>query len=219
MRSLLLMFLIACTPETPAAAPASQPAQPTKGGTQKLPDEAPEGLEIATLAGGCFWCMEKPIEVLPGVVSVVSGYTDGHVPHATYKQVGGGRTGHTEGVRVTYDPKKLSFPKLLEVFWRNIDPTQANGQFCDRGPMYRTGIYFHSPAQKAAAQKSKLALEASGKLPGKIVTEVKAASPFYAAEDYHQDFYKKKPGHYGRYRIGCGRDARLLELWGPAQGH
>ncbi len=220
----LLLALAACSnsaagPEpTKGDAPTSQPA-PRAEGTERLPDTAPEGLEIATFAGGCFWCMEGPFDKTPGVVSTISGYTDGKVPHPTYKQVSAGRTGHTEAIRVTYDPKKISYAQLLEVFWHNIDPTQADGQFCDHGDQYRTGIYAHSPEQKVAAEASKIALEASRVLPGRVVTEIEDASAFYAAEDYHQDFYLKNPGHYQRYRTGCGRDARLKKLWGEKAGH
>jgi peptide-methionine (S)-S-oxide reductase len=197
-------------------AAALKPAPPPN---EAMPATAPEGLAIATFAGGCFWCMEKPFEQLEGVDAVYSGYTDGHVVNPHYDAVGGGGTGHTEGIRVVFDPKKISYEKLLQVFWLNIDPTQADGQFCDRGNQYRTGIYPHDAAQRAAAEASRDALGKSGKLTGAIVTHIKDATPFYAAETYHQDFYLKKPEHYARYRTGCGRDARLKQLWGDAAAH
>lgn len=214
----LALALTACHTAN-GQSPASQPTTPTEG-TPLEPDTAPPGMAIATFAGGCFWCMEGPFDKLEGVTATISGYTDGTVPHATYKQVGQGRTGHTEGIRVIYDPAKITYETLLHHFWRNIDPTQKDGQFCDRGPMYRTGIYPHTPEQQRLAEASRDQLAATGKLPGPIVTEIKPASPFYRAEDYHQDFYKKDPAHYHRYRIGCGRDARLIELWGkqPSDG-
>ncbi|MCB9543790.1 MAG: peptide-methionine (S)-S-oxide reductase MsrA [Myxococcales bacterium] len=199
-------------------APASQPIAGSHQGTAQEPDTAPEGMAIATFAGGCFWCMEAPFDKIDGVTATISGYTDGTVPHPTYKQVGSGTTGHTEGIRIVYDPTKVSYEALLEHFWHNIDPTQKNGQFCDRGPMYRTGIYTHDAEQARLAEASRKQLEASGRLPGPIVTEIKPATPFYRAEEYHQDFYQKEPQHYHRYRLGCGRDARLVELWGDQAG-
>ncbi len=169
---------------------------------------------IATFAGGCFWCMEPPFDKTPGVVSTTSGYAGGTVVNPSYKQVSAGVTGHTEVVQVVFDPEKTSYEKLLEVFWTNIDPVDGGGQFCDRGTQYRTAIFYEDDAQKRAAQASKDALEKSGKLPGSIVTEIASLKAFYPAEDYHQDFYKKNPDHYKRYRTGCGRDQRLEQLWG-----
>jgi peptide-methionine (S)-S-oxide reductase len=171
-------------------------------------------LAKATFAGGCFWCMEPPFEKLPGVVSVVSGYTGGAKKNPTYEEVSGGGTGHTEAVEILYDPAKVSYAKLLEVFWKNIDPVTPNRQFCDIGEQYRSGIYFHGEEQKRQALASKAVLEKGGKLPGRIVTEIEAAGPFYRAEEYHQDYYKKNPLRYKYYRGGCGRDARLEKLWG-----
>ncbi len=214
----LLAALPACATPAEGNAPTSQPKAAHRG-SPALPDVAPEGLAIATFAGGCFWCMEKPLDQVKGVISTTSGYTDGHRPHPTYREVGGGGTGHTEALRVVFDPKQVTYAQLLEVFWRNIDPTQADGQFCDRGSQYRTGIYTHGAAQQAAALASKQALAKAGTLPGPIVTEIKPATTFYEAEAYHQDFYKKDPGHYARYREGCGRDRRLKALWGAAAGH
>lgn len=172
----------------------------------------------ATLAGGCFWCMEQPFDVLPGVISTTSGYIGGSKKNPTYQEVSSGRTGHTEAVQVIYDPKKISYEKLLEVFWLNIDPTVKDKQFCDVGSQYRSGIFYHDEAQKKAAEASKAALQKSKPFKGDIVTEITAATEFTAAEDYHQDFYVKSPTRYKFYRSGCGRDARLKELWGAAAG-
>ena len=172
--------------------------------------------KVATFAGGCFWCMEAPFDRTDGVVSAISGYIGGKTVKPTYEQVSSGTTGHTEAVQVTYDPAKVSYEKLLDIFWRNIDPTDAGGQFCDRGSQYRSGVFYHDEAQKQAALDSKAAIDKSGQLKKPVVSEITAAGPFTAAEDYHQKFYKKNPGHYYRYRTGCGRDARLEALWGKA---
>jgi peptide methionine sulfoxide reductase msrA/msrB len=172
-----------------------------------------ENTAIATFAGGCFWCMEGPLEALDGVASVVSGYTDGQVQNPTYQQVSSGGTGHTEAVRVTYDPTRVSYEQLLETFWRQIDPTDPGGQFADRGSQYRTGIYYHDANQKQLAEASKEELEASGRFDKPIATEIKAASTFYPAEDYHQDYYKTHPTRYKMYKIGSGRDAYVKKTW------
>jgi peptide-methionine (S)-S-oxide reductase len=170
----------------------------------------------ATFAGGCFWCMEAPYDKLPGVISTISGYIGGQVKNPTYEQVSSGRTGHTEAVQVEYDPSKVSFEKLLEVFWANIDPTVRNAQFCDHGSQYRSGIFYHGDDQRKLAEASKAALQKSKPFKADIVTEITAASEFYRAEEYHQDYYQKNPVRYKLYRNGCGRDARLKELWGRA---
>ena len=167
----------------------------------------------AIFAGGCFWCMEPPYDKLDGVVATISGYTAGPEENPTYKEVSAGKTGHTEAVMVVYEADTISYDELLEVFWRNIDPTVANRQFCDWGSQYRTGIYPIGDEQQKLAEASKQALVESKRFP-QVVTEVESATPFYPAEEYHQNFYKKNPGHYKRYRSGCGRDARLRELWG-----
>ncbi len=161
--------------------------------------------------------MEGPFDVLPGVKSTISGYMGGTVKNPTYEQVSAGTTGHTEVVQITFDPKLVSYEKLLEVFWRNIDPTVKNKQFCDSGSQYRSGIFFHSDAQKQTAAASLAQLEKTKPFKASIVTEVTAASEFTAAEDYHQDYYKKNPIRYKYYRTGCGRDARLEELWGKSK--
>jgi peptide-methionine (S)-S-oxide reductase len=172
-------------------------------------------LSVATFAGGCFWCMEPPYDALPGVSATISGYTGGTTASPTYRQVTAGGTGHYEAVQIRFDPTKVSYETLLEVFWRNVDPLDAGGQFCDRGESYRTAIFVHDEAQRAAAEASKARLMESGRLPGPIVTPIIAASTFYPAEDYHQDYYQKNPLRYRFYRAGCGRDARLNALWGP----
>jgi peptide-methionine (S)-S-oxide reductase len=176
---------------------------------------APAGTAVATFAGGCFWCVEEAFDKVPGVLSTVSGYTGGTVANPTYEQVSGLKnTGHAEAVRVTYDPAKVSYRQLVDWFWRNIDPTQANGQFCDLGSPYRSGIFYHDEEQKQIAEASKQALAASGRLKRPVVTEIVAAGPFYNAEDYHQDYYKKNPNRYEFYKFGCGRARRLEQLWG-----
>jgi peptide-methionine (S)-S-oxide reductase len=180
---------------------------------------APAGLAKATFAGGCFWCMEHPFDALDGVVSVESGYVGGHVEFPTYEAVSSGGTGHAEAVEIVYDPKKVSYDKLLHVFWRNIDPLVANRQFCDAGEQYRSAIFVHDAAQRQAAEASKAALEASTRFKGqRLLTEIVDASTFYRAEEYHQDYYKKNPIRYSYYRGGCGRDARLKKIWGEEAG-
>ena len=179
---------------------------------------APPGSEVAIFAGGCFWCVEADFDKVPGVLSTTSGYIGGHVANPTYKQVTSGTTGHTEAVRIVYDPGRVSYDRLLFVFWRTIDPVTKDAQFCDYGSQYRTGIFATSDAQLQRALASKVALEQSGRLKRPIVTEVLRAGTFYPAEDYHQDYYKKDPLRYNLYRFNCGRDARLDALWGPEAG-
>jgi peptide-methionine (S)-S-oxide reductase len=174
----------------------------------------PSGLAKATFAGGCFWCMEPPYDKLPGVISTTSGYAGGIEKNPTYQQVSAGVTGHAEVVQVLYDPSKVSYSKLLEVFWQNIDPLVKDRQFCDTGSQYRTAILYHDENQRKLALESKAKLEKSGKFKEPIVTEIVPLKQFYPAEEYHQDFYKKNPVHYKTYRLGCRRDARLEELWG-----
>jgi peptide-methionine (S)-S-oxide reductase len=177
------------------------------------------GLKKVVFAGGCFWCMEKPFETEPGVKSVLSGYTGGHVDKPTYKQVSGGQSGHYEVIEVTYDPEVAKFERLLEIFWHNVDPVDAGGQFCDRGQQYSTAIFVDGAVEKAAAEASKTALQASGRLPGDVVTPILPAAEFFPAEDYHQDYYKVNPIRYKYYRYRCGRDLRLDELWGEDARH
>jgi peptide-methionine (S)-S-oxide reductase len=170
----------------------------------------------ATFAGGCFWCMEEVYEKVQGVVSVISGYTGGPLANPTYEQVSAGGTGHTESVEVTYDPTKVTYQHLLDVFWHNVDPTTPNAQFCDHGSQYRTAIFYHDETQKRLVDESKQAVESSKSFPQPIVTEIVPTSIFYSAEDYHQDFYKKNPVRYKFYKWNCGRSQRLEQLWGKS---
>ena len=180
---------------------------------------APAAQQKATFAGGCFWCMEQPYDELPGVISVTSGYTGGQKKNPSYEEVSAGGTGHAEAVQVVYDPSKVSYEKLLDIFWHNIDPTVKDRQFCDKGNQYRSGIFYHDEEQRRVALQSKKALEAGKPFKEPIVTEIVAASAFYPAEQYHQKYYKKNPIRYKYYRTTCGRDKRLRELWGSAAGH
>ena len=171
---------------------------------------------VAIFAGGCFWCMEPPFDKLDGVLATTSGYIGGTKADPTYEQVTSGRTGHYEALQVEYDPARVSYQQLLDVFWRNIEPLDASAQVCDKVPQYRSGIFALDDSQRAAAEASKAALEKSGKLPGRIVTEILPAAKFYPAEAYHQDYYRKNSASYTYYRWSCGRDRRLEKLWGPA---
>ena len=191
------------------------------GAAAQAPAPAPKAAAtaVATFAGGCFWCMEPPYDKLPGVISTTSGYMGGGKRYPSYEEVSNGVTGHAEVVQVAYDPSKVSYEKLLEVFWVNIDPTVENRQFCDRGTQYRTAIFVHTPEQRKAADASKAAVEKSKPFSEPIVTPVVDAGEFWPAEDYHQDYYRKNPARYTYYRTGCGRDARLKQLWGAKAGH
>ena len=195
------LLIAAEFPEPPVAAPA------------------PSERAVAIFSGGCFWCMEPPFDKLPGVLSTTSGYTGGSVENPSYEQVSSGTTGHRESVKVEYDPARVSYAQLLDVFWHNVDPTDAGGQFCDRGQQYTTAIYTTTEEQRATAQDAKDALEASHQLPHPVVTAIFPAGPFYPAEDYHQDYYQKNPLRYQVYRAGCGRDRVLEQLWGAAPAH
>jgi peptide-methionine (S)-S-oxide reductase len=197
----IALLLAADTPETPVAKPA------------------PAEHAVAIFAGGCFWCMEPPFDQLPGVISTTSGYTGGKVVNPSYEQVSAGNTGHRESVQVEYDPKLVSYSQLLDVFWHNVDPTDASGQFCDRGEQYTTAIFASGEEQLALATASKDKLEASHVLSHPVVTSILPAGPFYPAEDYHQDYYQKNPLRYKVYRAGCGRDHVLEQLWGAAPKH
>ena len=193
---------------------------PPRGSARELHTQAAppagEGQEVAIFAGGCFWCMERPFEDLPGVISVLSGYTGGELEGPSYDEVSAGRTGHAEAVRVLFDPSRTTYEQLLEVFWHNVDPTQADAQFCDHGNQYRTEIFVRNAEERKLAEASKKKVEAELKKP--IYTAITDAGPFYAAEDYHQDFYKKNPTKYKFYRWNCGRDQRLEQIWGPKRG-
>lgn len=168
----------------------------------------------AIFAGGCFWCMVHPFDEWPGVIDVVSGYTGGHKENPTYEEVCSHTTGHREAVRITFDPEVISYAKLLEIFWHQIDPTDAGGQFYDRGDSYQAAIYYTNDEQRDQAMDSMATLAQSGRFPSPIVTEILPAGPFYEAESYHQDFYKTNPAHYSRYRRGSGRDRFIVSHWG-----
>jgi methionine-S-sulfoxide reductase len=173
--------------------------------------------QTATFAGGCFWCSESDFEKLDGVISATSGYIGGHLKNPSYKQVSAGKTGHTEGIQIIFDSSLTSYESLLEYFWKSIDPIDDGGQFCDRGQQYRSEIFYHSETQKLAAEKSRQMLAETANLGAPIATKITAASTFYPAEDYHQDYYLKNPVRYNYYRWGCGRDKRLEQLWGKPQ--
>jgi len=170
--------------------------------------------KTATFAGGCFWCMEPPFDKLDGVISTTSGYIGGDLKDPTYKQVSAGSTGHTEAVQIEYNPGKISYEELLSVFWRNIDPTTPDQQFCDRGSQYRSGIFYHDARQKQLAEESLQNINKNKPFDQPVVTEISTATTFYPAEEYHQDYYLKNPLRYKYYRFACGRDSRLEELWG-----
>lgn len=170
--------------------------------------------KLATFAGGCFWCMVKPFDQLPGIIKVVSGYTGGHKANPTYEEVCSGTTGHTEAVQITFNPEQITYRQLLQIYWTQIDPTDSEGQFYDRGPSYRPAIFYHTEEQKKLAEASKQELAASGRFSKPIVVSIEPAGPFYPAEEEHQDFYKKNPIHYQRYQIGSGRLDFIKKHWG-----
>ena len=179
-------------------------------------EQADQKLATATFSGGCFWCMEQPFDLLPGVIKTMPGYTGGNTKNPTYKEVSSGTTGHVEAMQIIYSPSMISYEKLLEVFWHNIDPTEGNGQFCDKGNQYRAGIFYHNEEQKRLAEQSKALLEKNKLFTGSIMTFITAATDFYPAEDKHQNFSRKNPLTYKFYRFTCGRDKRLNELWGKS---
>jgi len=202
----LLRGLAACV-LAGAAALASAQTKPAAPGTSK-----------AIFAGGCFWCVEADFDKIDGVLSTTSGYIGGKVANPTYEDVAAKRTGHAEAVEIVFDPRKVTYEKLVDYFWRTIDPTTKDRQFCDSGSPYRTGIVVLDGEQLRIAQASKAKLEKSKPFKEPVVTEITMATTFYPAEDYHQDYYKKNPLRYAYYRNGCGRDARLKELWGDHAG-
>ncbi|MEJ7671114.1 MAG: peptide-methionine (S)-S-oxide reductase MsrA [Casimicrobiaceae bacterium] len=202
--AIFLSSWLTATAEAQTGAPAKGTAPAAGGGA------------VATFAGGCFWCMEPPYDKLDGVISTTSGYMGGPSKNPTYQEVSAGRTGHAEVVQVRYDPAKVSYAKLLEVFWKNIDPTVKDRQFCDVGSQYRTGIFVHSEEQRKLADTSKSEIEKTKPFKDPIVTPIVAATEFWPAEEYHQDYYQKNPVRYKYYRTGCGRDERLKVLWGSA---
>jgi peptide-methionine (S)-S-oxide reductase len=175
---------------------------------------APADVRVATFAGGCFGSMQKAFDGVAGVVTVTAGYAGGTRPNPTYEYVETGKTGYAESVEVKYDPSRTSYERLLDVYWHHIDPLTLNSAFCDHGPQYRSIIFYHDAEQQRLAEASKRALDGSRRFPTPIVTAVQPATPFYRAEEYHQEFYRKNPARYGAYLIGCGRDARLRQLWG-----
>jgi methionine-S-sulfoxide reductase len=186
----------------------------TASGASTKGNASENGYEQATFAGGCFWCMEKPFDKIDGVISTTPGYTGGTERNPTYEQVSTGKTGHLEAIEVIYDPAKVSYIQLLDVFWKNIDPTQNNGQFVDIGSQYRTAIFYHNEEQRRLALESRNHLQESRKFAKPIATEIRPATEFYKAEDYHQDYYVKNPIRYKYYRWGSGRDQFLEETWG-----
>ena len=183
---------------------------------QTAPPKAEAKTAVAIFAGGCFWCVEEAFEKVPGVIAAASGFVGGTVANPSYEQVMVKNTGHAEAVQVTYDPGKVTYQQLVDWFWRNIDPLDAAGQFCDKGTPYRSGIFYQDDAQKKIAEGSKQVLQSSGRFKQPIVTEITAAGPFYLAEDYHQDYYKKNANRYQFYKHGCGRVQRLEQIWGKA---
>jgi peptide-methionine (S)-S-oxide reductase len=187
-------------------------------GTATAQATPPTQRAVATFAGGCFWCVEADFDKVKGVISTTSGYTGGTVANPTYRQVSGGGTGHAEAVKIVYDPAQVSYEKLLQVFWHNIDPLAKDRQFCDSGTEYRSAIFVHDAEQRRAAEASKKTIETSGRFKQPIQTQIVDAGPFYDAEDYHQDYYLKNPSKYKFYRWNCGRDQRLQELWGSERG-
>lgn len=217
---LLVLALAGCgarggTSGEAGAAAARSEKSPDKSGVR-----APKpGEGVATFAGGCFWCMEAPFEKLDGVNAVISGYMGGKEVDPTYEDVGHGRTGHAESVQILYDPEAITYERLLEVYWHNVDPTTDDRQFCDRGRQYRPAIFWQDERQKSLAEASLETIRETKTFDAPIVVEITQAGPFYPAEDYHQDFYRKNPVRYQTYRAGCGRDARLRQLWGDAAGH
>lgn len=188
-------------------------ASATALATQPTPP-VPEGMAKATFAAGCFWCVEPPYDKLDGVISTTSGYISGKVKNPSYRDVSAGITGHTEAVEVVYDPKRVSYQTLLDTFWVNVDPTTNTRQFCDSGSQYRPGIFWHNAEQKQLAEASRKKVDDSGRFKKPVKVEITEATTFYAAEDYHQDYYLRNPARYKYYRWACGRDQRLDDLWG-----
>lgn len=199
---------------TQEAAPLTQRNVRADAPTRDAPRSVGAQPDTAVFGGGCFWCVEEAFDAVEGVISTTSGYTGGRVPNPTYEQVSAGRTGHVEVVRVVYDPAAVGYPELLDVFWRNVDPITPNRQFCDEGAQYRSAIFYQDTEQRRLAEASKRALEQSSRFTRPIVTEINPGAPFYAAEEYHQDYYRKNPLRYKFYKTSCGRARRLEELWG-----
>lgn len=226
-KSLQRLFGFACSvlmlAATAACAQATDSAASTaNANSSSAPAAEKPKTAVAIFAGGCFWCMEAPFDKTPGVISTTSGYTGGSVDHPTYEQVSGGGTGHAEAERVEYDPAKVTYSHLLDVFWHNIDPVAVDRQFCDSGNQYRSAIFVSSPEQRKLAEESKRKLEASGRFDKPVATRIVDAMAFWPAEEYHQNYYEKNPLRYKFYRYNCGRDQRLDQIWGadrPYSGH
>jgi peptide methionine sulfoxide reductase msrA/msrB len=215
----LFLFLIIIAGTVLAISHGCQKSDLAKEGKSSMAANTTQNqnLKIATFAGGCFWCTESDLEKISGVVKVISGYTGGKKENPTYEEVSGGATGHVEAIQVYYDPEKVSYEKLLQVFWRHIDPTDSGGQFLDRGPQYASAIFYHDEEQKQAAEKSKKELGESGKFAKPVVTPILKFTRFYDAEEYHQDYYKKNPLRYAYYRQGSRRDQFLEKVWGEGK--
>jgi peptide-methionine (S)-S-oxide reductase len=209
----LLALIFGCSRGKEAGSAMAAAAQPA-GTPAAAGSVGAAATATATFAGGCFWCMQPAYDRVPGVVATTVGYTGGHLPNPTYEQVSSGGTGHRESIEVVYDPAKVTYEQLLTVFWHNVDPTDNSGQFCDHGEQYRSAIFYHDEAQRRAAEASKQAIEASGRIKAPIVTDIVPASTFYPAEEYHQKYYVKSALQYKFYRFSCGRDRRLSQLWG-----
>ena len=207
------LLLAACSPSLTSSAGQTPAALATPTQVEAAPVLNGKPMAYALFAGGCFWCIEADFEKMAGVVAVDSGYTAGKTLNPTYAQVSAGNTGHTEAVRVLYDPSQVSYAQLVDYFWRHIDPTVKDQQFCDVGPQYRSGIYWQNEVERTVAEASRDALIKSGRF-STIHTELAPSSAFYLAEDYHQDYYKKNELRYSYYRLSCGRDARVKKLWG-----
>lgn len=212
LRNALAMVALSLVVVATAAPAAQEKAAPS--GQAKAAPAVPKGAQIATFAGGCFWCVEADFDKVPGVLGTVSGYTGGALKNPTYQTVTAGASGHREAVRIVFDPKLVSYATLVEIFWRSVDPTDGGGQFCDRGESYTTAIFANSREQKRIAEASKERLQKSAVPKRPVVTPIETAGVFYPAEDYHQDYYQKNPIRYNLYRYGCGRDARIGEVWG-----
>lgn len=212
--AIILCVLFLCYQNSSGGEGEKAAGQSRQSGNKVEQDAQAQGLEKATFAGGCFWCMESPFEKLPGVKEVIAGYTGGYKLNPTYEEVSSGATGHLEAVQITFDPKQINYAELLKVFWKQLDPTDPDGQFVDRGKQYRTAIFYHSDEQRKLAESSKAELAASGRFDEPLVTEILPASTFYRAEEYHQDYYKNNPLHYQQYRTNSGRNQYIEKVWG-----
>lgn len=219
-RSIRIAVIAAAMAAAPFAAASPGGAAPIAGRVGRIPPPgakpAVHAPALATFAGGCFWCMETAFEGLPGVLSVTSGFSGGPEKNPTYKEVSAGKTHHMESVQVEYDPRRISYARLLTIYWHNIDPTQGDGQFCDHGAQYRSAVFYRTPEEHRLAQISERAAAAEIRVKKAFVTQIIPFAAFWPAEEYHQDYYKKNPADYHAYRSGCGRDRRLKEIWGVA---